>query len=254
MKFVCISDVHIKLSGDLPANLFLKYLKSSQTKESDTVFLLGDIFDLLVGGHEEYIEKHQEIFDEIIRLISEGKRFYHFEGNHDFHFEKLISALLKRNDLPREKWVYLKKPLVLDVGGTATLFAHGDEIEIENLNYKIYKSFIRSSIIKILANYVVPFRIVDSIGQNASKNSRERNVKSYSSETNEYVRDKFRRSFKTAQKKYGVKDVICGHSHCLDNYREDGLYLNNGFFPATRTFTYYDGSNYHQVVIDQPID
>ncbi|MCF8058158.1 MAG: UDP-2,3-diacylglucosamine diphosphatase [Bacteriovoracaceae bacterium] len=254
MKFVCISDVHIKEPEDLATTLFLAFLRSPQTKESQIIFLLGDIFDLLVGGHQEYFEKHSVVFEELIGLIQAGKKIVQFEGNHDFHFKKLVKMILAEKGIPEQNWSYKHKPLVLDINGNRTLFAHGDEIEIENINYKIYKTFIRSLLIKVLANHIVPFHVVDNIGKNASKKSRERNVKSYSDMSNNHVKDKFRRSFLFAQKKYKVRDVICGHSHCLDNYNKNGLYLNNGFFPGTRTFTFFNGFEYSQVLIDQLVD
>lgn len=250
MQFVTISDVHIKEPGDEQEALFLSFLKSKEVKAAQEIYLLGDIFDLVVGGHVDYYEKYNKVFVELAGLCEQGKRIIQFEGNHDFHFPSLINHIRNQHSLDENSWVYEKKPIVREVAGKKVLFAHGDEIEIENFNYNIYKAFIRSFPINFLANFVVPFSIVDGIGKYLSKKSRNRNNKRYSDELIEYIRDKFRRTFRKAQKDFGVQDVICGHSHCLDNYNENGHYLNNGYFPATKTFIYFDGSEYQQIKLD----
>lgn len=247
MQFVTISDVHIKEPGDEQEALFLSFLESREVKAAQEIYLLGDIFDLVVGGHVDYYEKYKKVFVELARLCEQGKKIIQFEGNHDFHFPSLIQHIRDKHNLEEDSWVYEKEPIVREVAGKKILFAHGDEIEIENLSYNIYKSFIRSRPINFLANSVVPFSVVDGIGRYLSRKSRKRNNKRYSDELIEFIRDKFRRTFKKAQKDFQVDDVICGHSHCLDNFTDGGQYLNNGYFPVTRTFNFFDGESYHQI-------
>jgi UDP-2,3-diacylglucosamine hydrolase len=247
MKFVCISDVHIKDPDDIAAQLFKEFLKRPETQSAQTIFLLGDIFDLVVGGQSEYLRKYESIFSELAKLISSGKKIIMFEGNHDFHFKNLIKKSTQKWQLDESSWEYRVKPLRLVVNGEPTLFAHGDEIEIENPTYQAYRTFIRSFPINFLANYVVPQFIVDRIGVNASNKSRERNIERYGNDNNEAVREKFHRVFKNAQRVFEVKNVICGHSHCRDQWESEGLYLNNGFFPKTKTFTYFDGESFKLV-------
>lgn len=241
MSFVAISDVHIKNPGDRSQKLFFKFLDSDPVKNSKEIYLLGDIFDLLVGGHKEYLEKFHDVFQRLAQEIKSGKRIFQFEGNHDFHFEKLISLIKKKYDLPDGSWEYFTEPQVKEYGESKILFAHGDEIEVENPNYQKYRNIIRSRPIYILANYIVPFNIVDKIGRNASEKSRMHNDSKYNNdESNNLVRERFRRTFLTAKQSYKVDMVICGHSHCKDLYEiDDKIYSNNGFFPATQTFTFY---------------
>lgn len=250
MQFVTISDVHIKEPGDEQEDLFLSFLSSEQVKKSQEIYLLGDIFDLVVGGHVDYYQKYSKVFKKLADLCGEGKKIIQFEGNHDFHFPSLIKHIRDQFNLNPDSWIYVKEPMVKEITGRRILFAHGDEIEIENLSYNIYKTFIRSKPINFLANSVVPFEVVDGIGKYLSRKSRRRNNKRYSDELIEFIRDKFRRTFKKAQKDYQVEDVICGHSHCLDHFIDEGQYLNNGYFPATKTFNYFDGNQYHQIRLD----
>jgi UDP-2,3-diacylglucosamine hydrolase len=240
MKFVAISDVHIKEKGDDSYHLFLQFLRHPLTQQSDKIFLLGDIFDLLVGGHLEYYKRFESLFDEIVSLIKSGKKVIQLEGNHDFHFVDLIYFIKNKHQLKDEDWLYSTEPVFLNSEGI--MLAHGDEIEIENPKYQQYRSLIRSDFINLLANTLVPFRIVDKIGRRASEKSREVNSNRYDGHSdNEKVKERFRRMFKELQVEHQLKNLVCGHSHCADFFEtDDGIYVNNGYFPKTRLFTYYE--------------
>ena len=242
MKFVTISDVHIKVPGDRASQKFIQFLKTSDVQEADYIFLLGDIFDLLVGNGYQVETRYSDIFKELRSLLEQGKRIVQYEGNHDFHFEGLIKSLLAKWKIESDHWKYEVEPKVHTFNGRKVLFCHGDEIEIGNLSYKFYRLWIRSFFIKLLANYVVPAKWVQAIGDRASRKSRERNNHRYDHEAmNEKVRPLFRESAKLAGLKYQADMVICGHSHCKDDYTGEVHYLNNGYFPNTESYISFDG-------------
>ena len=81
MNIYFVSDVHIKEDNDEASVLFRKFL--DEAKNSDVIVLLGDIFDLVVGGHFDWIEKFPQSFKKISE-ISKTKKTYFIEGNHDF--------------------------------------------------------------------------------------------------------------------------------------------------------------------------
>lgn len=240
MKFVSISDVHIKIPDDKAERLFIMFLDSEETKEAEYIFLLGDIFDLLVGTGYETETRYSKIFLRLRRLLEEGKQIIQYEGNHDFHFQNLVKKLCRQWDIVPGRWKYLDRPQVFNFNKQRIVFCHGDEIEIENYGYKFYRFWIRSFPINFLANYVVPRKWVQRIGDNASKKSRERNNDRYSdSMMNEHIKRKFRESAKIGAKKYGGTVVVCGHSHCMDEYESEELeYYNNGYFPVTHSFIF----------------
>ena len=243
MKFVTISDVHIREPGDKQEAFFLSFLSSEETIQSDTIFLLGDIFDLVVGSHIEFQKRFERIFDRLIELVNMGKTIYQFEGNHDFHFKDLIENINSK-DCQVGTWSYINEPIVFDFNNTKILFAHGDELEKEDKSYVKYRKFIRSRFINLLANHVVPYFAIEKIGLFFANRSRKRNVKDYGNHyDNEGVKLAFRNKLKDVYEEYGVSVIICGHSHCIDewNYGEF-VYFNNGFFPKTKTFIYFDGS------------
>lgn len=236
-----VSDVHIKKKGDRPYRLFLDFLNHEKTSESEHVFLLGDIFDLLVGGNRSFYEEFEEVFQKLEDLMNHGKTVYYIDGNHDFHLEKFFSKNVKHRN-----FIYSKKAIHLEIEERKYYFCHGDDIEIENLSYKIYYSVIRSPLIKFLAEDIVPFSFTKSIGDWASSRSRKKNIKKYE-ERVDIIKDKFRRSAENLFKNNrGFEVLVSGHSHVKDSYKSElGFkYINNGFFPKEQTFLFIkDGSD-----------
>ncbi len=237
MNFVSISDVHIKKPGDKAEELFLQFLDREETKQADYIFLLGDIFDLLVGTGHEVEVRYANVLEKIRNYLKAGKKIIQYEGNHDFHFQGLIKKLCEKWSINKDQWVYLEKPQVFEFNEKRILFCHGDEIEIGNYSYKFYRFWIRSFPIHFLANYVVPGKWVQAIGDNASQKSRERNNDRYDEALMDTeVKPRFREAARIAAGKYRADIVICGHSHCLDDYRDTISYFNNGYFPITHSF------------------
>jgi len=229
-----ISDVHIKKKGDDAYHLFLSFLNHEKVKSSHKVILLGDIFDLLVGGDKNFYKEYKEIFVKINELMNKGVEVYYLEGNHDFHIGNFLNKYLGH-----ENFNFSPELLKIEHLGKSILLSHGDDIEIENPSYKIYSKIIRSVPIQILAERIVPFSITKSIGDWASSRSRKKNLKKYN-EKSTMIRDKFRRSVEEFYQKVKFDVVVTGHSHVKDNYEspQGFKYLNNGFAQSEKTFIF----------------
>lgn len=235
-----ISDIHIKKPGDEACKLFLSFLDHADVKQSDSVALLGDIFDLLVGGDQPFVKEFEEVFKRINGLLEAGKKVYYLEGNHDFHIDKLFKKVFTS-----ENFIFSKKMMKIQDEGIDILICHGDDIELDNTAYKRYSAIIKSLPIRILAEDVVPFSFTRKVGEWASQRSRKKNIEAYQSKTEE-IRDKFRRSADEAFKKTKTELLIAGHSHVKDTY-ESSLgftYLNNGYVPEEKTFLKVNGKKY----------
>lgn len=252
MKFVSISDVHIKNSDNCPNyHLFLKFLSSKEVHESESVFLLGDIFDIMVGNHKQYIEEYSEIFNNLIKLSKAGKEIIYIEGNHDFHIVELLSSFAKENQLAN--FYACQKPIVKrDESANKSIYlGHGDEIEIDNWGYRLYTFVIRSWVLKLIVNFLFTYDFIISLGKKASSKSRSRNEKKYSqSFDTEGIKHKFRKcaSLLNDNNKYDL--IICGHSHVKDMHEQTNhIYINNGYFPLEKSFISYKEGNPELVVI-----
>ncbi len=229
MIIYCVSDVHIKKERDPACLLFWRFLE--ECERADVVVLLGDIFDLLVGGHQDWKTHYPETFSRLNKLAEE-KPVYYLEGNHDFHLQYLFESLSPvRHQI---------EDLVLKQNQYIIRFSHGDDVEIDNQAYQKYKRIIRSRFVALLANEFVPVKWIASIGARASQASAKRSLRyEVNAHQQQLVRQKFRLSADDYYEKAGPFNVlICGHSHVKDCWRSKKgfLYANNGYFMAEKTF------------------
>lgn len=241
---IFISDVHIKNEGDEPSRLLLSFLKIAQSTDVGEVYLVGDIFDLMVGGHVEYFKKHSEIFENLEEVILRGKKVFYLEGNHDFHLRGLFESFNERIKRGNNKIIYSKTAIVQELDDGKLLYVtHGDEVEIENAGYILYKRLINNRFVEHVANNLATFSFVESIGHWASTRSRERNISRYESpDMQEKIKEKFRRSAEVFSQKIKADYLVCGHSHVQDHYEcsSGTIYLNNGYAPFTKSYLRID--------------
>lgn len=229
-KIVAISDVHIKYPGDEADILLSDFFCNPKVLSADIIILLGDIFDLMCGPHDQYLEIFQHHFKKMIEMKRLGKKIYFFEGNHDVHLKKLFDKVFKNDEI-----IISQMPISEVIDGKKYLFSHGDEYDHENTFYHSYISFIRSAPLKFFANNIMPYKLLCFLGQEASIISRKKGSKKFDIDV---VRNKFRRG--VIEKTKGEFDIILGgHSHVKDEFKIPGsnsIYLNNGYALKSRTF------------------
>ena len=246
MKFSLISDVHIKTSNDTAEKLLIAFLRNPDVQSSDVIFLLGDIFDLMIGPHSQYFVRFSSYFDEIKNLMAKGIKIGYVEGNHDFHIKKLYQYFFKiHHDLDPLSFSIAPYFEYVDHGKTM-YFCHGDDIELNNPGYKIYKSVVTSPPLRFYANYLMPHFLIKNIGEFSAEKSRKRNNKRYSMESDlAPVKENFRMSAEVFYKLNPKKIIVCGHSHVKDYYiSESGFeYVNNGYAQHTKTYISIENGN-----------
>ena len=233
MKIAAISDVHVKVPHDEADKLLCRFLDHQLVKKSDYILLLGDIFDLMCGPHDEYLTSFSHIFKKMEALAKAGKKVYFFEGNHDVHLEKLFNKSSMKG-----KILLSQLPVIEEIEGQSYYFSHGDEHEIENLSYQRYKQLILSRPLKFVANHVMPYWLLNFLGERASKMSRKKGSKKFDAKG---VRDKFRDGVtKTTEGKFNF--VLGGHSHVQDSFSisHGSTYINNGYALNSKTFLYIE--------------
>lgn len=239
MKFSVISDVHVKESGDQAEILLLKFLRNSDVQSSDIIFLLGDIFDLMIGPHSQYFARFQDYFNEIRKLISNGKKICYVEGNHDFHIKILYRNFFQAHPELDSKLFAMAPFFEFKDANKVMCFCHGDDIELNNSGYKLYKAIVTSPPLSYYANKLMPHFLIRNIGEYSAEKSRRRNNKRYSLESDLIpVRDNFRKSAEVFHVKKPFQILVCGHSHVKDHYvSSNGFeYVNNGYAQHTKTY------------------
>ncbi len=233
MRISAISDVHVKKPHDDADRLLSQFFDHPLVQSSDYIVLLGDIFDLMCGPHEEYLYLYDHLFRKIDSLLKQNKKVLFHEGNHDVHLEKLFSAFWPKGEI-----VPSQAPLIFEIDGKKYYFSHGDEHEVDNLAYQNYKRLIYSGPLKFVANNVMPYGLLNFIGERASMRSRKKGSKAFDESK---VRDRFRSGVQETTK--GEYDFILGgHSHVKDQFalNEHSLYLNNGYALKSKTFIFIE--------------
>ncbi|MFL5783092.1 MAG: UDP-2,3-diacylglucosamine diphosphatase [Bacteriovoracaceae bacterium] len=232
MKIAAISDVHVKSPGDDAQVLLEKFFEHPDVRSAQHVLLLGDIFDLMCGPHEEYLKDFETIFHKIDALVKSGVKVHYFEGNHDVHLEKLFRKFWPKGEVRARQL-----PEIESWDGKSYYFSHGDEHEPHNDSYQRYKKLILSPPLRFVANHLMPYKILKFTGEKASAMSRKKGSKKFDVEK---VRATFRQGVREVTK--GEYDfVIGGHSHVQDKFiMEKSIYLNNGYALKTKTFILID--------------
>ncbi len=127
---VFIADVHYK-SGDIN---FLNFLKDLDKNPPSQLFLLGDIFHLLLP-FEFLIEYNKEVIN-LIGSVAKKSEVYYTYGNHDFLLDKIFENIIFADIfVDKKKSIYI---------------THGD-LNNKILMYNFYVKFIRNkSVLDVL--------------------------------------------------------------------------------------------------------
>jgi len=157
-RVVVLCDAHIPRRESPQGKAFLRFLTTIPEK-GDTLILLGDIFEFLVGGQKGAVKEYEPY----LRLLSDLSHLcnlVYLEGNHDFHLRSLLPPWKVG-----EYWTEW-------VGDRLFLFQHGDRIA-GDLSYEIFRSFLRLPIVPPLLN-LLPAKTTFHGGLLLAKMSRKR--------------------------------------------------------------------------------
>jgi UDP-2,3-diacylglucosamine hydrolase len=215
------SDLHLAAAAPEKESLFVDLLRKLRTEEKITdLWLLGDIYDLLVGSYPFWVQSHARFFDELASLVSAGVRVVWFEGNHDFDLRQLLE--------PRGIQV-VDEDLEVMIAGKRLYLAHGDLVNRQDLSYLRWRALTRSTQFKKGLNALperARERLLPFIGRWMSDQSRKRGGRPRDTTQTRSIY----REFARAKWTQGFDGVILGHSHVDEELRsEDGrFYLNLG--------------------------
>lgn len=126
-----IADAHESSSR----SYFSNFLDEIAQNPPPQLFLMGDMFDLLVGGIDYGVQKYQA-YIERINALSKRCEVYYLEGNHDFN---LSSLFLHVKVIP-----IAMQPIVGKFpDGKQCLLSHGDKYG--GLVHGLYTAWIRNA-------------------------------------------------------------------------------------------------------------
>ena len=217
-KIAVLSDLHIRRSDSPVAKALVRLLRDLRTLEHPSeLWLLGDIFDLLIGPYPFWLNVYAEIFDELRALQKTGCRILWIEGNHDFHFAQAVA------EIPIE---VLDGEIELSIEGRKVFLSHGDLVNQDDKSYQKWRATTRdpsfrkrlSRVPSILAQLLLrPF------AEAVSRRSRK-----YSG-LHELDLKNMHRSFARSKFDAGFDAVFMGHCHVEDLFFQgQHFYLNLG--------------------------
>lgn len=233
-----VSDLHISGGSDPKLHLFISFLKQLKGSENIThLFLLGDIFDLWIAGHNYFINQYQPVIAEIRRLKSEGVEIHYFEGNHDLYLQHFWQKEVGAQVHGEAEYFQL--------GSSICRLEHGDQMDPEDRGYIFLRWLLRTPFLKWLAPRL-PERAIVWFGERASQASRQ-----YTSKLKVIAEDQARRKFRQhVDKVFHQRPfhfLISGHTHV----RDDHLFESTiGPVRAINLGSWFDSPAYFKMTTD----
>lgn len=235
-----ISDIHLKTAEERNGKILLRFLRSLRQRNPSEIhlFMLGDIFDLWVGGHNYFGNKFKDLTTALSDLKQAGAQITYIEGNHDVHVEGYFQKKLGIEVFVEARYY--------TIDGKVIRCEHGDLINLNDEKYLKYRGIIRNPWIKPLGN-IIPGRFWDYIGNKASKKSRERSGHFRSSNEEQLVK-MIRGHIVTAYEEKPFDFIISGHMHVFDDHVVDvnghnvrSVNLGSWFEDTVKVFRIKDG-------------
>lgn len=204
-----VSDIHIKKAEERNGKILLRFLHSLREKNPAEVhlFLLGDIFDLWIGGSTFFAKQFPDLMKALKDLRQSGMRITYIEGNHDVHIDDYFAKKLGLEVLVEAQYY--------QIDGLTVRCEHGDLINLQDEKYLKYRSTIRNPLLRPLRH--LPGAMWSYLGNRASRKSRSRSQDyrlQNEAELITMIREHTLRAYK--EKPFDV--IISGHMHVFDDY------------------------------------
>jgi len=218
-RAIFIADAHENDRRDK----FYLFLQKIESKEIDTpqLFLMGDMFDLLVGEVEYTVKKYEKYID-LINKISLHVEVFYFEGNHDF----VLASLFKNIKVVPILLQPMKFSLEDD---TLVYLSHGDKNG--GFIHDIYTKLIRSVLLLKILNFV-DLQADNFISKKIQNNQHKKNICTKIENFEKIINPKI--------KKYNPKQnsyIIEGHYHQNYHFTQNRInYINLPSFACNQSY------------------
>ncbi len=195
MRTVLLGDAHLTPSKPEAHDRAVRFIDRI---EADRLFVMGDLFDFLVGLADTPTGHAAAVLDALHAVARRGIHVTYLEGNHDFHLAPLLGPDI-------EVW---PDPGDARLGPLRVHLAHGDEIQRRDLGYALLRPAVRTDTFAAAVRLVGP-RVVHTLGRRSaqtSRNMRAGRSRNWRAEKLRYVKRQVSR---------GTDLVVLGHSHQL---------------------------------------
>ncbi|GGG71281.1 UDP-2,3-diacylglucosamine hydrolase [Salipiger pallidus] len=213
LRSLFLSDLHLGARASRPRQI-LEFLSGV---EAETIYLVGDIFDLWHGGRVFWSDAHEAVLANLRARKRDGARIIYLPGNHD--------CAMRAPDAAIEGWELREAVIHRAADGRRMLVLHGDQCD---------PRFLRWHFMTRLGSRL------DAILRQADDWQRARGglARDHASHAQRIITganhvlamgDRFERRLLKLARASGAMGVICGHSHKPALRSHDGLlYANCG--------------------------
>ncbi len=206
-KTLFISDLHLADARPSISALFFHFLESTVT-QSDTVYILGDLFDYWVGDDQlEHDALGREVAAGLRKCVDSGTRIFLMHGNRDFMLGEGFALAAGLTLLP--------DPTVIDLRGRPAMLMHGDALCTDDVAYQQFRLQARNPVWQ-QAMLSKPFAVRQALAQSIRMQS-----DSEKSGKAEEIMDVAPASVETAFRNHGYPLIIHGHTHRPATHRYD---------------------------------
>jgi len=204
-----LSDIHLKNLDQPEAQILLGLLEDVGSRIQAThLFLVGDIFDFWLGGHEYFIRKFSPIVDHLRRIVACGVEVHYFEGNHDLYLRDFWQENLGIRVHPRA--------CLFQLGDLRVRVEHGDLLDPADRGYRFLRRLLRTPVIEY-AGSRLPGGLLARIGRVASRTSR-RYTSQHKTISEKRARTTVRSHAQRAVHEEAFDLIVTGHVHVRDEY------------------------------------
>lgn len=221
-KILVLSDLHLgEEATDSRYPTFLEVLEKFQKSSYDELFLMGDIFDILIGAKKFWRRIHPQFFTQLECIVKSGKKVTWVQGNHDFQLGGLLRPM-------GVQWI--EESQLVSRMGQKIFLAHGDLADPSDKLHPLWRAFLSSTFmaifIKLLPEYLAE-KFVYPLTLKLSQGSRKR---SYQASKTESAKQVFRKYAKRISLQHEPSLILLGHSHISDDHQvsDRSRYLNFG--------------------------
>ena len=199
MRAIFIADAHLVSPDDANYRLLLRFLHELEGN-LDTLYIMGDLFDFWMGFPSHPFTQYDAILDALERLVARGCRLVYFEGNHDFHLGPIFSQRLKAE--------IHTGPAVESVQGKRLYICHGDQINSEDLLYRLLRFLLRTPIVALGVRHFPP-----AWAQKIRERLQKRSQAGYGAKTARWDYRQILLDFARSLQKQGCEGLVTGHFH-----------------------------------------
>lgn len=216
---IFIADSH----EDENRNNFYDFLQKVDSKEIKTeqLFLMGDMFDLLVGKVEYGVNQYDK-YIKLIDKIALHVEVIYFEGNHDFGLESLFENV---KVIPLQNQPQIAK---LE-DNTKVHLSHGDKYG--DIVHTVYTKIIRSISILFVLNFIDRINNYN-ISKKIKLSQLKKSICSKIGNFEQIIASKLH-YYKAEEGSY----IVEGHYHQNHKFEKDGVkYINLPSFACNQSY------------------